>query len=330
MKSSGIGGQAVIEGIMMKNADKYAVAVRKPNQEIEVTVNEYHSIVKNDTIGKIPVLRGAVNLIDSMVLGMKTLTYSSSFYEEDEEPTKTDKVMEKLFKDKAEKVIVGITVVIAIALAIGIFMILPYLISDFLSNYIISGTLIAIIEGVIRILLFLTYVMAISLMKDIQRVFMYHGSEHKCINCIESGLDLTVENVRNSSKQHRRCGTSFMLIVMVVSIFFFMFIRVDSPLLRVVVRILLVPVIAGVSYEFIKLAGRSENKIVLMLSKPGMWLQNLTTKEPDDSMIEVAIASVEEVFDWKEYLAENFGKINLKNVETKEEADLETNTVTEG
>lgn len=322
MKSSGIGGQAVIEGIMMKNANKYAVAVRKPDQEIEIVVNEYEGIIKNENIYKIPILRGAVNLIDSMILGMKTLTYSSSFYEEDSEPSKADKVVEKLFKDKAEQVMIGITVVIAIAFATGIFMVLPYLISQFLSNYIISGTLIAIIEGVVRILIFLIYVMAISLMKDIQRVFMYHGSEHKCINCIEQGLELTVENVRKSSKQHRRCGTSFMLIVMVVSIFFFMFIRVDSPLLRMLVRILLVPVIAGISYEFIKLAGRSENQVVLWLSKPGLWLQNLTTKEPDDSMIEVAIVSVEAVFDWKSYLAENFGKA----IEDNEEAD----TVVEG
>lgn len=322
MKSSGIGGQAVIEGIMMKNANKYAVAVRKPDQEIEVVVNEYEGIIKNENIYKIPVLRGAVNLIDSMILGMKTLTYSSSFYEEDSEPSKADKMVEKLFKDKAEKVMIGITVVIAIAFATGIFMVLPYLISQFLSNYIISGTLIAIIEGVVRILIFLIYVMAISLMKDIQRVFMYHGSEHKCINCIEQGLELTVENVRISSKQHRRCGTSFMLIVMVVSIFFFMFIRVDSPLLRMLVRILLVPVIAGISYEFIKLAGRSENQVVIWLSKPGLWLQNLTTKEPDDGMIEVAIVSVEAVFDWKSYLTENFGKTIEDNVEA--------DTVTEG
>lgn len=301
MKYSGIGGQAVIEGIMMKNADKYAVAVRKPNQEIEVVVEDYVSIVKNKNIQKIPIVRGVVNFVDSMILGMKTLTFSSSFYEEDTVPTKADKMVEKLFKDKAEKVMMGITMVIAIALAIGIFMVLPYLISNFLSNYIISDSLLAIIEGVLRILLFLGYVTGISFIKDIQRVFMYHGSEHKCINCIEHGLELTVENVKKSSKQHKRCGTSFMLIVMVVSIFFFMFIKVDSQVFRVVLRILLVPVIAGISYEFIKLAGRSENPVVNILSKPGMWLQNLTTREPDEEMIEVAIASVEAVFDWRAY-----------------------------
>ena len=305
MKTSGIGGQAVIEGIMMKNKDRYAVAVRKPDQEIDVMVSEHKSIIKNGKIQKMPVVRGVVNFIDSMVLGMKTLTYSGSFYEEEEQPTKADRLFEKVFKDKAEKVVMGITVAVSIAIAVGIFMILPFFLSDFLRRFIVSDTLIALAEGVIRIALFLGYIVAISFLKDIQRVFMYHGSEHKCINCIEHGLELTVENVRASSKEHKRCGTSFLLIVMVISVIFFMLIRVDSTVLRLVLRLVLVPVIAGIAYEFIKLAGNTENRLVDILSRPGMWLQGLTTKEPDDSMIEVAIAAVEAVFDWRAYQAEN-------------------------
>lgn len=303
MKSSGIGGQAVMEGVMMKNADKYAVAVRKSDHTIEVETNEFKSIVKNKKLLQIPIIRGVFNFIDSMVLGMKSLTFSASFFEEEEEtPSKADKLIEKVFKDKAEKFVMTLTVCFSIVIAIALFMVLPYFISSLFQKVIMSDMAIAAIEGVLRLAIFIGYILLISFMKDIQRVFMYHGAEHKCINCIEHGMELTVENVRKSSKQHKRCGTSFLLIVIVISIFFFLFIRVDSPALRVIVRILLVPIIAGVAYEFIRLAGRSENKLVELLSKPGLWLQNLTTREPDDEMIEVAIASVEAVFDWKSYL----------------------------
>lgn len=306
MKSSGIGGQAVIEGVMMKNGSQYAVAVRKPDQEIDVKVTDYKSAVKAELLTKIPFIRGIFNFIDSFVLGMKTLTYSASFYEDDEEPTKADRILEKLFGDKGEKVIMGCTMCLSVVLAIAIFMVLPYYIAGLLKTVIVSDALLALAEGVVRILLFLLYITLISRMKDIQRVFMYHGAEHKCINCVEQGLDLTVENVMKSSKQHKRCGTSFLLIVMVVSVIFYIFIRVDSPVWRVLLRILLVPLIAGVSYEFIRLAGSSRNRVVESLSKPGMLLQNLTTREPDESMVAVAIASVEAVFDWKAYQEENF------------------------
>ena len=198
----------------------------------------------------------------------------------------------------------GGTVVLSVVLAVAIFMMLPYYISSFFQKIITSQWAVALLEGVIRLVIFVGYVALISLMKDIKRVYMYHGAEHKCINCIEHGLDLNVENVRKSSRFHKRCGTSFLLIVMLVSVLFFMFIRVDSPLLRVVYRLVLIPVIAGVSYEFIRLAGRSDNVIVNLLSKPGMWLQRITTSEPDDEMIEVGIASVEAVFDWKPYVEE--------------------------
>lgn len=309
-----------MEGVMMKNQDKYAVAVRKPDQEIVVEIAEYSGIIKNKKIKNIPILRGVFNFIESMVLGMKTLTFSASFFEdEEEEPKKKKKsddaqakeAEEKKFteeelrkKKKQEDAMMGGTVAVSIVLAVAIFMVLPYFISQFFQQFITSQIAIALLEGVIRLAIFVGYVAVISLMPDIRRVYMYHGAEHKCINCIEHGLDLTVENVRESSRQHKRCGTSFLLIVMLISILFFMFIRVDNGLLRLGLRLLLIPVIAGVSYEFIRLAGRSDNVIVNILSKPGMWLQNLTTKEPDDDMIEVGIASVEAVFDWRSYVAE--------------------------
>lgn len=315
MKSSNIGGQAVMEGVMMKNGDRYAVAVRKTNQEIEIKVDDYKGIIKNRKIQRIPILRGVFNFVDSLVLGMKTLMYSSSFFlEEEEEEEKENKKQTKKKekteeqKKKSDDLLMGLTVTFSIVMAVAIFMILPYFISSGLRKVTDSAFLISLGEGVIRIAIFLAYILLISRMKEIQRVFMYHGAEHKCINCIEHGLDLTVENVRKSSKHHKRCGTSFLLIVMVISVVIFMFIRTDSPVLRVVYRLLLVPVVAGISYEFIRLAGNSDSKFVEFLSKPGMMLQRLTTKEPDDSMIEVGIASVQAVFDWKTYLSENFGK----------------------
>lgn len=307
MKSSGIGGQAVIEGVMMKNNDVYATAVRKPNNEIVVEKNTYVSATKKYPIFKLPILRGMLALVESMSIGMKTLTYSASFYEEEEEkkPGKVENMLHKIFKEKTEDMFMGFTVFISIIMAIAIFIILPYFISYIFESFIQSDTLLAIIEGIIRITIFVAYVLAISQMNDIKRVFMYHGAEHKTINCIENGLDLTVENVRWQTKHHKRCGTSFMLIVMFISVIFFIFIRVETVWLRVIVRLLLIPVIAGVAYEFIKFAGRSDSKIMNTLSKPGMWLQSLTTKEPTDDMIEVAIMSVESVFDWRKYLEEN-------------------------
>ena len=311
MKYSGIGGQAVMEGVMMKNQEKYAVAVRKPDHEIEVKVSEYKGIVKNKKIRNMPVLRGVFSFIESLALGMQVLTYSASFFEEEEEEKKEKAAMseeqqrkKESEEKKQEKAMMGGTVVLSVVLAVAIFMMLPYYISSFFQKIITSQWAVALLEGVIRLVIFIGYVALISLMKDIKRVYMYHGAEHKCINCIEHGLDLNVENVRKSSRFHKRCGTSFLLIVMLVSVLFFMFIRVDSPLLRVVYRLVLIPVIAGVSYEFIRLAGRSDNVIVNLLSKPGMWLQRITTSEPDDEMIEVGIASVEAVFDWKPYVEE--------------------------
>lgn len=305
---SGIGGQAVIEGVMMKSNTTYAVAVRKPDGEIEMDTEEFLGVMPGSALKKIPFVRGIFNFIDSLMLGMKTLTFSASFYEDDEpEATKADRLFDKLFKEKAEKVLMGCTVAFSLVLAVGIFMILPYFISSLFQSYVRNASLLAILEGVVRILIFILYVVGISAMKDIRRVYMYHGAEHKCINCLEKGRPLTVRNVMRSSKQHKRCGTSFMLFVMLVSIILFFFIRVQNPVYRVLIRIALIPVIAGISYEIIRLAGRSNNILVRIISAPGMWLQRLTTKEPDESMVEVAIASVEAVFDWKAYLKEEFG-----------------------
>ena len=314
VKGSGIGGQAVMEGVMMKNGDRYAVAVRKPDKEIIVKTAESPGFVKGKKFLGLPFVRGVFNFVDSLVLGMKTLTYSAGFFddEEEEEPEKEPSKLEKKIDDflgtkKGMDLLMGVTVAFSMVLAVAVFMILPYLLSLFLRKVTDSQSLIAACEGVLKIAIFMGYITLISRMKDIQRVFMYHGAEHKCINCIEHGMELNVENVMKSSREHKRCGTSFLLIVMVVSIILHMFIRVDSKTLGFVIRILLLPVVAGISYEFIRLAGTSDNRLVALLSKPGMALQHMTTREPGPDMVEVAIASVEAVFDWKKFLNENFG-----------------------
>lgn len=311
MKPSGIGGQAVIEGIMMKNKEMYSVAVRKPDGEIEVQLNTYRSIMKNKMLRETPFIRGVVNFVDSLILGMRTLTFSAGFYEEDSEPSNAEKMLDKISKGNAEKVITGLTVAFSIVMAVGIFMLLPYFLTNLLKNYIPSNTVLALLEGLVRIGVFVLYVLLISRMEDIQRVFRYHGAEHKCINCIENGMELTVENVMKSSKHHRRCGTSFLFIVMFISVIFFIFIRVTSPVMRVLIRLLLIPVIAGVSYEIIRLAGRSDSKFVQIISYPGMLLQRLTTKEPDEAMAEVAIKAVEAVFDWDSFIHEELEEVEV-------------------
>ena len=306
MKSSNIGGQAVLEGIMMKHKDAYSVAVRKPDGEIIVQKDEYHSIVgKWKKLTTIPFIRGIFNFIDSMVLGIKTLTYSASFYEEEEEQEKLTEA-EALKKEKQEKWLMGGTVAFSVVAAVAIFMVLPYVLSSFLKPLIPSYHIRTVIEGFVRIGIFILYVLLISRMEDIQRTFIYHGAEHKCINCIEHGLPLTVENVKISSRQHKRCGTSFLFFVLAISIILLLLVQVESPLMRVAVRIALLPVIAGISYEILKLAGSSDNALINLFSKPGLAIQKLTTKEPDEGMIEVAIQAVEAVFDWRAYEEENF------------------------
>ncbi len=314
MRSSNIGGQAVIEGIMMRHKDEYAIAVRKPDGEIEIKKEPYRSVFRNLKFMRAPILRGVASFVDSLVIGIKCLMYSAAFYEDEEEEAEKKKrevmTQEELAKqqakeEKAEKLLMTVTVCISVILAVGLFMVLPYVLASLLRKVGATEVLVTLVESVVKIVLFLGYMLLISRMKDIQRTFMYHGSEHKCINCIEQGMELTVENVMKSSRQHKRCGTSFLLYVMVVSIIFhFFFIFVPHFWVRMAGRLLLIPIIAGVSYEFIQWAGRSSNPVVAFLSKPGLALQKLTTKEPTPDMVEVAIAAVESVFDWKSYVEE--------------------------
>lgn len=314
MRYSGVGGQAVMEGVMMKNQNKYAVAVRKPDHKIEVKISQHKMSKPWEVMQKIPVLRGVVSFVDSLYLGMSTLMYSASFFEDEDEENEKKQKRESLSAeqikalDKKEKkqddLLMGGTVALSIVIALGLFFALPYFLSGIFHKITQSQMLIALFEGIIRLVIFIGYIAIISMTPDIKRTFMYHGAEHKCINCIEHGMELNVENVRKSSKLHKRCGTSFLLIVMLISILFFMFIRVDSKPLQLLLRLVLIPVIAGVSFEFIRLAGKYDNWFMNILSQPGLWMQRLTTKEPDDDMIEVGIASVEAVFDWKAWQKE--------------------------
>lgn len=314
MKSSNIGGQAVMEGIMMRNGEKYSIAVRKPDQEIEVRVEPYKSVIDCKPLQKIPIIRGVVSFIDSLVVGIKCLMYSATFYEEEEEEgkekkelTEEEKRAQEEKEKKQEKALMTGTLIFSVVIAVAVFMMLPYFLSNLFRNLTDSRWVLSLVESAVRVIIFLGYLFLVSRMKDIQRTFMYHGAEHKCINCIEHGLELNVENVMKSSRLHKRCGTSFLFFVIIVSIIFLMFIQVESHVWRIVVRLLLVPVIAGVSFEIIRLAGRSDNPVVNLLSKPGMALQKLTTREPDEAQAQVAIAAVEAVFDWKTFLQDNFG-----------------------
>ena len=358
MKLSGIGGQAVIEGIMMRNGNAYAVGVRTPDGGIVVDRQEIKGRLHAEKVNHIPIVRGVVNFFDSLVLGMKTLMFSASLFAEESEQERAEReekerakaskkadrlraagkneeaekvlarceeklrkeaeelsastVEEARSKEKDNDLLMTLTVLFSVAMSVLIFIMVPYFISRFLHTVVRSEMLILVLEGLVRLLIFIGYLALISRMKDIQRTFMYHGAEHKCINCIENGMALNVENVRGCSREHKRCGTSFLFLVMFVSIVFIMVFsipllmvfHVNSPVWRILLRLALMPLVAGVSYEFIRLAGRSNHPVVNALSKPGMWMQHLTTKEPDDSMIEVAIAAVEAVFDWKKFLEE--------------------------
>ncbi len=292
MVYSGIGGQAVMEGIMMKNADRYAIAVRTPDGEIAVSEEEFKGFSGRHKWARWPFVRGVFSFIDSLVLGIRTLMKSAEMSGEEEE-----KLSEKE---------TALTVVIALLFAVGIFMVLPTVLANLLRKVVESAVLMAVLEGVLRLALFVGYIVLISRMKDIKRTFMYHGSEHKCINCVEHGLPLTVENVMKSSKEHKRCGTSFLLLIMLISIILFIFIRVDTLWLRILSRLLLIPVIASLSYEVLRFTGRYDNAFTYIISRPGIWLQGLTTKEPTEDMVEVAIAAVSRVFDWEAFLRENF------------------------
>lgn len=318
MKYANIGGQAVMEGVMMRHKDRYAVAVRKENHEIEVKSDTHISYGKRFHVSGIPIIRGAFAFVDSLVLGMQTLTWSASFFEE-EEPAdaagrKKESAAEVSGKKEEEsaadsdKGFMVLTVILSLALSIGLFMVLPFFISNIFRRATDSGLLLGIIEGLVRLMIFIAYIVLISRMKDIQRLFMYHGAEHRTINCIEHGEELTPENAAKYSRFHKRCGTSFLFIVMFVSIaFFLLFFQIfpiESMVLKVVCRILMVPLIAGVSYEIIQWAGRHDSGLVCLVSKPGFWMQKFTTKEPDLEMLEVAIASIEAIYDWREFQKE--------------------------
>ena len=343
MRYSGIGGQAVLEGVMMKNAGEYAVAVRKEDGEIAVEKKEFKSVVESKAVQKIPLVRGVINFIDSLVLGIGSLMVSASYFEEEEKPepkpesedSSDDESLKRLKagaglsptgeaasresrpategsplpsvggRKKGDKAVIGGTVAVSIVIAIAVFMILPYYLSQLFRGFIQNNLLLSLIEGAFRLAIFFAYLILVSLIPDIKRTFMYHGAEHKCINCIEKGLPLTTENVRKSSRFHKRCGTSFLLIVMIVSILIFALIQVDNRMLRLLLRLALLPVVAGLSFEFIRLAGRTDNPVIGILSLPGLLLQRITTKEPDDQQIEVGMQSVEAVFDWKEFLEGN-------------------------
>lgn len=361
MKPSGIGGMAVIEGVMMKNKDEYAIAVRKPNNEIAVEKKAHKDFAEKVKLFKLPIFRGMLAFVDSMVIGVKALNFASSFFDEEEEQTKANKKNKKAEKadpnHKAQKevkkdknknkaaqeketsadsekdgssntLLMAGAVVVSLAISITFFMILPVLISNLFAKVIDSRFWLSLLEGILRIIIFIGYIVAVSQMSDIKRVFMYHGAEHKTINCLENGFELTLENVKWQSKQHKRCGTSFMLLVMLISVVFFIIIQPSTLVWRIVTRILLVPIIAGASYEFIRVAGRSNSKLIHILSQPGMWMQALTTKEPDDSMIEVAIQSVDAVFDWRAFLetfsAEDKKTNKVRNIRENKVQELNT------
>ena len=307
---SGIGGQAVIEGIMMKNMDDYSVAVRKPNGEIVVKKDKYVMMAKKCKILGLPFIRGIFAMVDSLILGSKTLEYSASFYDDEETETtsKLDRWLNEHINEKTLGVIMSIITVLSVAFAIVVFSVLPAAIGSLFKavTKIENNFWVAFLEGIVRILIFVLYIKLISRVDEIRRTFEYHGSEHKCVNCIENGWDLTVENVMKASKEHKRCGTSFLVYVMVISIFLFMFINPPTLLTKFLSRIILIPVVAGVSYEVLRLAGQFDNKFMDIISRPGMWMQGLTTKEPDEKEVEVAIRAVEEVFDWREFKKQHF------------------------
>ncbi len=298
-----IGGQAVIEGVMMRGPKESAVAVRKPDGEIIIDKKPVASILQKYKFLKLPIIRGVVSFVESLVMGTKALMFSAEFFdiEEEEDKKKKEAMTEeerKAAEAKESKVkdaaIYG-SVALALVLGVGLFMLLPGVLVDFVRGFFPNNILATLTEGIVRILIFLIYIILVSQMKDIRRVFEYHGAEHKTIFCYESGEELTVENARKFSRLHPRCGTSFLLIVMVISIILFSFISVENIFARLGLRLLLLPVVAGLSYEVIKLAGRSKSKLMGIVSLPGMWLQKITTREPDDSQLEVAIASLNAV-----------------------------------
>lgn len=289
IKPKNVGGQAVIEGVMMKGAEDYSIAVRKPDGEIVVKREKLKGNRK--VISKIPVIRGIYAFVDSMILGVKSLMYSAEFVEEEEEKDKKPSKLDNFLNDN----IIWISVVISVAFSVGLFILLPTVVVDVFKHYTNNRLILNGLEGIARIIIFLGYIIAVSRMKDIQRVFEYHGAEHKSIFCYEYGEELTVSNVKKYGRLHPRCGTSFLFIVMIISILVFSMFSWSGVLMRLLTRLIAIPFVAGISYEIIKWAGKSQSKLSCIVSAPGMWLQKITTREPDDKQIEVAIEALKNV-----------------------------------
>lgn len=295
-RKTSIGGQAIIEGVMMRGPQDIAIAVRKPDKEIIIDKNKVSSLAKRYKILGLPFIRGSVAFIESLMVGVKALTFSAKFFEEEEEePGKFERFLMKVFGEKLEGIVMGFSVLLSLVLTIGMFFVLPSLVAGAIKNMVNSHILKNSIEGILRITIFVLYLLLISRMKDIKRVFEYHGAEHKSIYCYENREELTVENARKYSRLHPRCGTNFLFIVMMVSILVFSFLKYEYILYRILSRIILLPVVAGISYEILKIMGRSNSKFVEILTYPGLMLQKLTTREPDDSQLEVALAALKEV-----------------------------------
>lgn len=293
-KKTTVGGQAVIEGVMMRGSKGLATAVRLPNGKIEIKTENSTSYTKKNKILGLPLIRGFVSLIESLIVGIKSLEYSASFFEdEEEEESKFDKWFDKTFKDKGDSVLMGISLVLSLTFSVLLFFILPTTLASVMKKYVTDNALVLnILEGIIRVLIFLTYIVLIGKMKDIYRLYQYHGAEHKTIFCYENGIELTPENAQKFGRLHPRCGTNFMFLVMVISIIIFSFTGWESIGQRVVSRILLLPLVSGVTYEVIRWLGKSESTISKIIAWPGLLLQKITTKEPDEKMLEVAIASL--------------------------------------
>lgn len=298
-----IGGQAVIEGVMMRGKKMYAMAVRTPDGTLAVEKKDIDDVFSRYKIFKYPIFRGIASFIQSLIIGTKIIMRSTQLAgleeetEENAEPSKFEKALQKMFGDKLTDVLIYISVAVSLVFSIGLFFVLPVFIGSLLRPILPGTWALGIAEGLIRIAIFLLYLFLVSRMKEIKRVFQYHGAEHKTINCFEHGEELTVENVKKYTRLHKRCGTSFLLIVMIISMVVFFFIRTDTIWLRLVSRILLVPFVAGISYEVIRWAGRSDSPVVKMVSAPGLCLQKITTAEPDGSQIEAAIAAMKGVLE---------------------------------
>ena len=297
-KYTSIGGQALIEGVMMRGNETVAIAIRRPDGEIEVKMDRVSKLEKLK-IAKIPFVRGSVNLIASMLVGVKALTYSAEFYEEgtEGETSKFDERLKRIFGDHTDEVVMGFSIIMAFAFAMLLFGVLPTLIVGLLKRFTEQQMVLSAVEGVMKIVFFIIYIVGISRMEDIRRVFQYHGAEHKTIHCFESGQEVTVENARKFTTLHPRCGTSFIFFVLIISIIVFSFVSWNNLLIRIGLKLLLLPLIAGISYEVLKIAGKSDNPIVRFISKPGLMMQNLTTAEPDDKQLEVAIVAFKAVLD---------------------------------